>query len=524
MIDQVVDRAHPSLHARTTPGKAAVILAESGETIDFQTLDARSNQAAHLFRRCGAAPGDGVLLLMDNEARYFEPAWGAQRSGLYLTTLSTRLTHDEAAFIASDSGGRVLIASASLAFHAEAITARVPGLALFVVGGGGATDYDAAIEALPATPIPDESAGADMLYSSGTTGRPKGVRMPMTGGPIDTPLPIAQIATRYYGIGPDTVYLCPSPLYHAAPLRWAMTVQALGGTVVIMRRFDAEAALAAIERYRATASQWVPTHFVRMLKLPPEKRAGHDVSSMQVALHAAAPCPIPVKQAMIDWWGPVLHEYYAGTENFGFTAIGPEEWLRKPGSVGKPINCEIRICAPDGDPLPPGETGDVFFKSDFPFAEYHGDAGKTRESRNRYGWATYGDIGHVDTDGYLFLTDRRSFMIISGGVNIYPQEIENTLIDHPAVRDVAVIGIPDHEMGEKVVAVIEPMDWAQAGEQLILDITGFARARLSPIKLPRQIDFVETLPRQPTGKLFKRLLRDQYLAAAATTEERASHD
>jgi long-chain acyl-CoA synthetase len=515
MAGEPVLRAHPSIHARLTPSRPAVILAETGEAMDFATLDHRSNQAAHLFRYAGAQAGDGIVVLMENDLRYFEPVWAAQRAGLYLTTLSTRLTVDEAAFIASDSGARILVASASLRALAEGVASQVPGLRLFIVGGGGGNDYDAARAGLPATPIPDESAGADMLYSSGTTGRPKGVRMPRAGSPIDAPLPITHIAADHYGMGSDTVYLCPSPLYHAAPLRWAMAVQSLGGTVIVMRRFDAEAALAAIEQYRADFSQWVPTHFVRMLKLTAEIRAAHDVSSMRVALHAAAPCPIPVKQAMIDWWGPVLHEYYAGTENFGFTVIGPEEWLRKPGSVGRALSCEIRICGPDGEPVPPGETGDVFFASELPFAEYHGDAGKTRESRNDHGWATYGDIGHVDEEGYLFLTDRRSFTIISGGVNIYPQEIENVLIEHPAVRDVAVIGVPDPEMGEKVVAVIEPAEWQCAGPALAAELADYARARLSTIKLPRQIDFAETLPREPTGKLFKRLLRDRYLSDAA---------
>jgi long-chain acyl-CoA synthetase len=518
----VIERAHPAIHARATPEKAAVRLAETGETLDFVTLDKRSNQAAHLFRRYGARPGDGVIVLMTNGLRYFEPVWAVQRSGLYLTTISTRLTADEAAFISKDSGAKILVASADLSELAVAVAAQVPSLRLLIVGGGGATDYDAAIAGLPETPIADESAGADMLYSSGTTGRPKGVRMPLLGGPIDAPLPITAIASDLYGFGSDTRYLCPSPLYHAAPLRWAMAVQALGGTVIVMRRFDPEAALAAIERCRANASQWVPTHFVRMLKLPDEIRAAHDISSMRVAFHAAAPCPVPVKQAMMAWWGPVLYEYYAGTENFGFTAIGPEEWLRKPGSVGRAVQCAIHICGPDGEELATGETGDVFFSSRNPIPDYHGDADKTRESRNRHGWATYGDIGHVDGDGFLFLTDRKSFTIISGGVNIYPQEIENVLIGHPAIRDVAVIGLPDPDMGEQAVAVVEPADWSQAGPDLASDIADFARTRLSPVKQPRRIDFVEALPREPTGKLFKRLLRDRYLAAADDNEKEAS--
>jgi long-chain acyl-CoA synthetase len=499
-------KAHPSRHAAAAPSRPAAILAETGETLDYATLEARSNQIAHLFRRWGLVPGAGVAVLMDNGLRYFEAVWAIQRAGLYLTTLSNRLTLDEVAFIVGDSGASVLIVSPEFADMAEAIAVRLPGLRLLRLPDTGPAPFDDE----PALPIADEFAGADMLYSSGTTGRPKGVRSPLPLGPIDAPSVLMQIAHGVYGVGPDTIYLSAGPLYHAAPLRWSMAVQALGGTVVVLRKFEAEAALSAIQTYRANISQWVPTHFVRMLKLPPQVREAYDVSSMRMALHAAAPCPVPVKQAMMDWWGPVLHEYYAGTENFGFTAIGPEEWLNKPGSVGRPLACEVRVCGEDGEPLPIGETGDVFFKSDVPVAEYHGDPAKTRESRNQHGWATYGDIGRLDEDGYLYLTDRRNFTIISGGVNIYPQEIENLLIGHPRVRDVAVIGAPDAEMGERVVAVIEPMRWSDAGDAFAAELIAFARETLSPIKIPRQIDFMVELPRQPTGKLFKRLIQARY--------------
>lgn len=514
-------KAHPSIHARTLPQKSAIILSETGERLSYGDLERRSNQAAHLFRRCGLARGNGIAILMENSPRFFEPVWGAQRSGLYLTTLSTKLTAEEAAFIVSDSGARILIASASLQEQAEAIANQLPQLRLFIVYPEQAPseqrkhDYDQALAAEPAEPIADQSSGSDMLYSSGTTGRPKGVRLPLLDTPFDAASSLAETAASHYGIGPDTVYISPAPLYHAAPLRWTMGVLSLGGTVVVMQRFDPEAALATIEKYRVTAGQWVPTHFVRLLKLPEDLRARHDLSSMKLAIHAAAPCPAHVKRAMLEWWGPILHEYYSSTESFGFTVIGPEEWLRKPGSVGRAINCEVRICGPDGEPIPVGETGDVYFKSDVALSEYHGDPEKTRASRNHHGWATCGDIGHVDDEGYLFLTDRRSFTIISGGVNIYPQEIENVLVSHPAVRDVAVFGVPDAEMGERVIAVVEPMQWSDAGEVLAADIGSFARARLSSVKVPRQIDFIQELPRQPTGKLFKRLLRDDYLKAAS---------
>ena len=500
-------KAHPSLHAQLAPRRPAAILAETGESLDFATLEARSNQAAHLFKALGARPGDGIAVLLENDLRFFEIAWAAQRSGLYLTTLPTRLTLGEITFIVGDSDAHILVTTQAFGETIAPLVEAFPHLRLCVLDA----ESDP-LDGQPVTPLDDQRPGADMLYSSGTTGRPKGVRSPMPVGAFDAAPIIARIARDSYGVGPQTVYLSAGPLYHAAPLRWSMAVQALGGTVVILRKFDALSALSAVERYKVEVSQWVPTHFVRMLKLPDAERAGFDVSSMRVALHAAAPCPVPVKQAMMAWWGPVLYEYYAGTENFGFTTISPQEWLERPGSVGRPLSCELMICGPDGESLPPGQTGDVFFRTDTPQAEYHGDPDKTRESRNQHGWATYGDIGHVDAGGYLYLTDRRNFTIISGGVNIYPQEIENLLIGHPKVRDAAVIGAPDPEMGQRVVAVIEPMDWNEAGESLAAELSAYARANLSSVKLPRQIDFMPELPRQPTGKLFKRLIQARYAA------------
>jgi long-chain acyl-CoA synthetase len=500
-------RAHLKLQAKTAPDRPAAIIAETGERIDFATLDARSNRIAHLFRETGLGIGSGVAVLMDNSLDFFSVAWAAQRAGLYFTAVSTKLTLAEAEFIVGDSGAAALFASVDHEGTARQIAKASPDLAIFITGPA----MDVALDGLPTTPVEDEAPGADMLYSSGTTGRPKGIRSRLPEGEIDAPSPLIQILSSHYGIGPDTIYLSAGPLYHAAPLRWSMGVQALGGTVVVLNKFDAEAALRAIETYRANASQWVPTHFVRMLKLPEALRASIDISSIRMAIHAAAPCPVEVKREMLKWWGPVLHEYYAGTENFGFTTIGPEEWLARPGSVGRALASEIRICDPDGEPLPIGQTGDVFFKSDVPLAEYHGDPAKTQESRNRYGWATYGDIGRIDEAGFLFLSDRRHFTIISGGVNIYPQEIEDVLILHPKVSDVAVIGVPDAEMGERVVAVVEPTNWADANEALANELRAFARERMSGVKVPRQVDFSPELPRQATGKLFKRLIRDQYL-------------
>jgi acyl-CoA synthetase (AMP-forming)/AMP-acid ligase II len=375
----------------------------------------------------------------------------------------------------------------------------------------GYLSYEEAISAMPSTRITDEVAGTAMLYSSGTTGRPKGVRRKLEGLPIDTPSPLAALVAALYGFNADTIYLSPAPLYHAAPLAHSLAVHQLGGTVVVMEHFDAEHALKAIETYRANGSQWVPTMFVRMLKLPDEVRLKYDVSSMNSAVHAAAPCPIDVKRRMIEWWGPVIHEYYAGTEGNGYCYVGSADWLTHPGTVGRPVLGEIHICNEHGDDVPTGEEGTIYFAGATNF-EYHKDEKKTAESRHpaHPDWSTLGDVGRLDADGFLYLTDRKAFMIISGGVNIYPQETENILIDHPRVADVAVIGVPNEEFGEEVKAVVQPADWNDAGPALAEDLIAYCRERLSPLKCPRSIDFERELPRHPTGKLYKRLIRDRY--------------
>ena len=503
---------HPFRHAAAMPDKAALIVAETGAITTYAELDAASNRVAQQFRARGLAAGDVVAFLLENTPDYFALVWGAQRAGLVFVCISSRLTTPEVDYVLSDSGAKLLVAAASLAAVAMQVTTP---LERFALGGiiVGFANWEAVVSAMPATPIADERAGTDMLYSSGTTGRPKGVRVALPDdGAIDAANPLVMIAHGFYGLGPDSIYLCPAPLYHAAPLRWSMTVQRLGGTVVLMDHFDAEGALAAIARYRCNAGQFVPTHFVRMLKLAQQVRTMYDVSSMRVAIHAAAPCPVPVKRAMIDWWGPVIHEYYAGTEGNGLTAITASEWLERPGSVGRAIGeATMHICDEDANELPPRTEGLVYFHGPRPF-EYHNDAAKTADSRNRHGWTTLGDVGWVDEDGFLYLTDRKSFMIISGGVNIYPQEIENLLVTHPKVADVAVVGAPHEEMGEQVVAVVQPADMAQAGDALAAELIAFCRASLSGVKTPRRIDFAEQLPRHDTGKLYKRLLRDAYWA------------
>ncbi|MDO8324987.1 MAG: AMP-binding protein, partial [Phenylobacterium sp.] len=369
--------------------------------------------------------------------------------------------------------------------------------------------FEAARDKMPATPVADETAGRDMLYSSGTTGRPKGIKPPLTGGPIDEAGGVANLAAGLFGFKPDSVYISPAPLYHAAPLRWCMAVHQLGGTVIVMEKFDPEAMLALIEKYKVDVGQFVPTHFARMLKLPEEVRSRYDVSSMRSAVHAAAPCPIPVKEQMLAWWGPVIHEYYAGSEGNGFCYVGPHDWLTHKGTVGKSIMGQAKIVGEEGEELPPRSEGTVYFAGGAPLT-YHNAPDKIAENTNKQGWTTLGDVGWLDEEGFLYLTDRKSFMIISGGVNIYPQELENLLITHPKVADAAVVGAPHEEMGEQVAAVIQPMDWAEAGDALKDELMAFCRANLSHVKSPRILDFMQELPRHPTGKLYKRLIRDAY--------------
>jgi long-chain acyl-CoA synthetase len=502
---------HPYLHAQSTPEKPACIFPASGEVLTYRRLDERSNRGAHFFRSLGLKRGDVIAVCMENNPRYLEIAWANQRSGLYIVCISSKLTAPEVEYILRDCGAKLFITSSALSELAQRVAPLLGETPHYMVGEAQAPyrSWEQALDAMPATPIADQCTGADMLYSSGTTGRPKGIKFALTAAPIDAPTTLVQLASKLYNVDAATVYLSPAPLYHAAPLRWCMAVQHLGGTVVLMDRFDAEASLRLIEKHRITHAQWVPTHFVRFLRLPPTTRDRYDVSSLRSAIHAAAPCPIPVKEQMIEWWGPILHEYYAGTEGNGMTAITAREWLTRKGSVGRAVFGEIRVCDESGAPVPALTEGVVYFAGGREF-EYHNAPEKTAESRNAQGWSTLGDVGYVDQDGYLYLTDRKAFMIISGGVNIYPQEIENLLLTHPAVMDVAVIGAPDEEMGEKVVAVVQPVNPQDAGSRLADELLEFARRHLSHVKVPRQIDFTHELPRHPNGKLYKRLLRDAY--------------
>ncbi len=495
----------------------ALIMAGSGQRVTYGELERQSVQLARAWRRAGLTTGDGVALLSENTAWYHEVYWAAMRSGLYLTPINRYLTADEVAYIVQDCGAKAIVTSQQLADVAARATAHNHTCKQrLVVGGEGAgfESYEAALAAESDQPLTDQPRGALMCYSSGTTGRPKGVRRPLPGKQIDDPtLSVSiDIFMKVYRMDAATRYLSPAPLYHAAPLAWTGAVQSRGGTTVLMENFDAEQALTALASHSITHSQWVPTMFVRMLKLPREQREGRDFSAHKFAIHAAAPCPPEVKRAMLDWWGPIIWEYYAGTESNGATLISSEEWLQKPGSVGKPLFGELHICDDDGDEVPTGESGLIYFKPPTTAFVYHGDLDRTHDTRNprHPDWSTIGDVGYVDADGYLFLTDRRAFMIISGGINIYPREIEDCLIGHRAVADVAVFGIPDAEMGESVHAAIELVAGAAGDDALVAELKQFARERIAGFKVPRTLEFVESLPRMATGKLNKQPLKDKY--------------
>jgi long-chain acyl-CoA synthetase len=503
-------------HAAGDPERAAVIDGRTGQVVTYRELDERSTRFGHALHALGIEPGGHVAVLMENRTEFFEVCWAAQRIGAYYTAINSHLHSDEVRYIVDDCGASVLVVGDGMAQVAADLLDRCPALRHRVSVGAlpGHQDYRALLAAAPPGPLAQEREGERMLYSSGTTGRPKGVKRPLSGGVPGTPLIVRGLLSERLGLVPGSVLLVPAPLYHAAPIGFTMGAQRLGATIVITGRFDAEETLALIERYGATHALFVPTNFVRMLRLPPEVRGRYDLSSLRAVLHGAAPCPVEVKQAMIDWWGPVLHEYYAGTEGAGMTAIDSPQWLAHPGSVGTPVYGEVHIVDEAGAELPAGSIGAVYFSGGVRF-EYHNDSAKTAASYLDNGWNTLGDIGYRTPEGYLYLTDRRAFMIISGGVNIYPQEAENVLAAHPAVADVAVFGIPDDEMGEQVKAVVEPVDPAAAGPALAAELMAYVRERLASYKCPRSIDFRATLPRADNGKLYKQALRAEYLPRPA---------
>ncbi|MDT7529107.1 AMP-binding protein [Sphingopyxis sp. SE2] len=504
---------NPQVVAQSAPDRAATIMAATGETMTYGELDSLARKVAGLLRRLGFGPGDHLAMMIDNEIMYHPVAWGAWYAGLYFTPVSTRLTASEVAYLVEDSGSRIVIASPA---HEGLIAEIKPGLPqvahwiLTGTGAGGTSSLRTLIESEAELAVgPTDAVGADMLYSSGTTGRPKGIK-PRGGAKRDEPNPLASLLTQLYGFDAATRYLTPAPLYHGSPTKYSMAVHRAGGTNIIMEGFDAEGALAAIDRFGVTHSQWVPTMLHRMVRLPDETKARYDLSSHRVAIHAAAPCPPELKQQMIDWWGPIVWEFYAGSEAVGYTSIDSAEALARPGSVGRSVFGDLHILDGDGKALPAREIGHIYFANG-PAMEYHKDPAKTARAYNDRGWVTLGDMGWLDEEGYLYLADRKDFMIITGGVNVYPAEIEQLLVMHPEVDDAAVFGIPNEDFGQEVKAVIQPRLWPDDEAAFQDAIIAYCRAHLSRIKVPRSVDLSPELPRQPNGKLYKTALRAAYL-------------
>ena len=496
---------HPRRWAETQPDRPAVVYPSLGVTLSYGALDARANRCAHLLRARGLRRGDHFALLVENVPVFHELVWAGHNAGLYYTAISWRFHVDEIAFIIANCGARLVFYTEKQAALVGQLKARLPDLSFINVSDGS---YAAAY---PATPIPDESRGSDMLYSSGSTGRPKGIKQHLPDTGIDGLSKMFAIYADRYGWGEDTVYLMPCPLYHSGPMRFAMAMQQIGATLIVMDAFEAEGALALADRYRVTHAHWVPTMLVRLLKLPAPVKALYDLSSVRIIVHGAAPIAPDVKRAVIDWFGPILEESYGGTEGNGLTMIGSAEWLAHPGSVGRPFLGTIHIVDDDGCDVPTGQVGAIWFSGGPGFA-YHQDADRTADVHDSAGRSTLGDIGYVDAEGYLYLTDRRSNMAISGGVNIFPQEAENRLISHPAVADASVFAVPDEDMGEVLHAVVQPLGPTTDTDALAAELSGWCRAALATIKCPRSWEFRTRLPRHDTGKIYARHLKDEWLA------------
>jgi long-chain acyl-CoA synthetase len=509
---------HPGVNGLLYPNKPAIIMSESEKFITHGELNELSNQGAQLFRSLGLKPGDSIALMLENHLLFFPIIFAAWRSGLRYTAISWRLQANEVEYIVEDCNAKVFITSKFLEENAAMLKSSLKKVHSYMLDGvsEGFSSYEESISSMPISSIKDECQGGAMLYSSGTTGRPKGIHRKLTFSklpylPEDDDLDLGRVVKGVYGGSDNSIYLSPAPLYHSAPLGFNTGFLSLGSTSIIMEKFETQKALKAIEKYKVTHSQWVPTMFVRFLKMEEDLRRNYDISSLEVAIHAAAPCPIAVKEQMIDWWGPIIYEYYAGTEYNGMTIVDSNQWLSHKGTVGKPLFGELHILDEDGNEVEAGETGVIYFGG--PTAgtfEYHNDEGKTSDAISSEGYSTLGDIGYVDKEGFLYLTDRKSFMIISGGVNIYPKETEDLLVMHPKVEDVAVFGVPNEEMGEEVKAVIQPVNMNEAGPALEAELISFCREHISHIKCPQSVDFEEELPRHPTGKLYKRLLKDKY--------------
>jgi long-chain acyl-CoA synthetase len=507
---------YPGEEARKDLDKPVFIFGSTGEVITFREYEERCNRLAHLFREMGLTRRDHIAIFMENNPRMLEVEGAAERCGLYYTCINSYLSAEEVAYIVNDSTSQVLVSSGAKRSIAEEVVKLCPNVKRFLMVDDvapGFESYEKAVASYPVEPIADEMLGAAMLYSSGTTGQPKGILRPLPDMAPSDAMPIMGFVSVMFGFREGQIYLSPAPLYHSAPQASVSANVRIGSTSVIMERFDPEEWLRLVEKYKVTHCQMVPTMFSRLLKLPEETRMKYDVSSIECIVHAAAPCPIPVKQAMIEWLGPKLLEYYGATEANGFTLCNSEEWMAHKGTVGKPILGELLILDDELNPCPTGTSGTVWFKNATNF-EYYNAKDKTNESRvvleDGGVMSTVGDVGYLDEDNFLYLTDRKTYMIISGGVNIYPQETENLLITHPKVMDAAVIGVPNEDLGEEVKAIVQPMDGIEAGPELERELIAFCREHLAHFKCPRTVDFESELPRLPTGKLYKRLLRDRY--------------
>jgi long-chain acyl-CoA synthetase len=502
-------------HAAAHPDQPALIMATSGDQLTYKQYEERANRVAHFLRDVGLQRYDHIATFTENNLHLLEIEGGAERIGLYFTCINSYLSAEEVAYIVNDSTARVVFSTKAKREVALQLPALCPNVERWIMldtdqPDGPFEPYEALLSKYPTDYVEGEMLGAAMLYSSGTTGRPKGILRPLPEMSPGEILPALAAVRFMLGFREGMNYLSPAPLYHSAPQAAVSGCIRLGATTVIMERFDPEQYLQLVEQYRITHSQLVPTMFSRLLKLPDEVRNKYDVSSLECIVHAAAPCPVPVKEKMIEWWGPIIQEYYGATEAHGFTFCYSDDWLAHKGTVGKPILGELMILDDDGNPCPVGTPGTVWFKGATSFT-YYNDPNKTAESRNEEGdTSSVGDVGYVDEDGYLYLTDRKSYMIISGGVNIYPQETENLLITHPKVMDAAVIGVPNEDLGEEVKAVVQLIDGVEPSDDIARELIAFCNEHLARFKVPRSIDFEAELPRLPTGKLYKRLLRDRY--------------
>jgi fatty-acyl-CoA synthase len=505
-------REHPRRWAVSEPNRPAIIMAGSSQVVTYGELDRRSNQAAHLFRKLGLKRGDHVAIIIENHPRFLEITWAAQNAGLYYTPISWRFRPDEIAFILRDCGTNVVLYTQQQAELMQALSKELPSMTYIAVDctAPGHLDYEREIAAMPSTPIADESRGSDMVYSSGSTGRPKGIKQALPDLGVDGLSPMFRIYTERYGWGEDTVYLMSCPIYHSGPLRFSMAMQQVGATLLLMEKFDARESLRLCQRYRVTHAHWVPTMLVRIMKLPESERNAFDLSSVRMVIHGAAPCAPEVKEAMIEWLGPILEESYGGTEGNGLTMISSKEWLAHRGSVGRPFLGSIHILDDDGNELPPRQVGTVYF-SGGPRFSYHNNPEKTAAAYDDKGRSTLGDMGYLDEDGYLYLTERKDHMVISGGVNVFPQEAENVLVSHPKVADAAVFGVPNEDMGQVLHAVVQPVEIAEAGPELERELIEHCRQNLASIKCPRTLSFKATLPRHDTGKIYIRLLKTEYM-------------